>query len=78
MKNYTINSGDEPSEHLIAEIDEFNRLFNTGNDDNQISALDQSGVALAGVRELIDIIEKQNERIAQLEKEIADIRAMGK
>jgi len=67
IKYYGLNN-ENSIEHIGPEAGEFNSLFNTGNDDRHISALDQSGVALAGVQALINENREFKERITRLEE----------
>jgi hypothetical protein len=48
---------------------DFNELFGFGDDDEYISAVDSSGVALVAIQGLSDIGEKQAQRIAVLESQ---------
>ncbi|MEE9553315.1 MAG: tail fiber domain-containing protein [candidate division Zixibacteria bacterium] len=57
-------------EHIGPMAQDFFALFGLGEDDRHISTLDPSGVALAGVKELIGIIKNQNIKIEELEKKI--------
>ena len=68
IKVYNLESEAESVEHIGPMAADFNALFMTGNDDEHISALDQSGVALAGVQALLA-------RIEELEKEVAELKA---
>jgi hypothetical protein len=67
IKSYSLKSEAESIEHIGPMAGDFNRLFDTGNDDEHLSALDQSGVALAGVKALLEKIERLEARIAELE-----------
>ncbi len=77
--NY-INSTEK---HFGPVAEEFVGAFDTGviresdgkRDDMYLSSGDVAGVALAGVQELLKIIEQQNEKIEYLENEIDKLKA---
>jgi hypothetical protein len=56
-------------EHIGPMAQDFYALFGLGEDERHISTLDPSGVALAGVKELLNRIEELEYRIAELEAE---------
>lgn len=68
IKSYRIDGEKESIKHIGPMAEDFNRLFNSGGDDDHISAQDQSGVALAGVQALLDRIEQLEARIVELER----------
>jgi hypothetical protein len=55
--------------HIGPMAQDFNELFGFGDDDEYISAVDSSGVALVAIQGLSDIGEKQAQRIAVLESQ---------
>ncbi len=69
IKHYSNKGQDNGIEHIGPMPEDFNSLFGLGADDERISMLDPSGVALAGVQALLDKIEKLEARIAELEAE---------
>jgi hypothetical protein len=69
IRQFTVESENNQIKHISPVAEDFNRLFGVGEDDNRISMLDPSGVALAGVQALLDKIEKLETRIAELEAE---------
>jgi hypothetical protein len=68
----------ETDEYHIGPIaEEFHSLFNVGTDEQHLSTIDPSGVALAGIQELAKraqeqqiIIEKQNDEIKKLRDQL--------
>jgi hypothetical protein len=66
-------SADGETEHISPSPEDFNRLFEVGGADNQISMQDQSGVALAGMKEMINIINELKDKNAELERRIAEL-----
>jgi hypothetical protein len=70
LKRY---SADGENHHISPSPEEFNRLFDLGKTENQISAQDQSGIALAGIKEMINIINDLKDKNAELERRIAEL-----
>ncbi len=56
--------------HIGPVAEDFYKLFGLGTDDQGISTVDPSGIALAAIQEQQRMIEKQNELIMRLEKRI--------
>jgi hypothetical protein len=69
LKRYSYRSEDESVEHIGPVAGDFNNLFGFSGGDTYISMRDESGVALAGVKALLDRIERLEARIAELEAE---------
>ncbi len=69
VSRWSYKDQDENIEHIGPMAQDFYALFSIGEDDRHISMLDPSGVALAGVKELISRIEELEARIAELETE---------
>ncbi len=74
VSRWSYKAQDESIEHIGPMAQDFYKLFNIGEDDRHISTLDPSGVALAGIKELIDMIENQNIRIEELENKITELQ----
>lgn len=60
--------------HIGPTAQDFNALFGVGNDTTAISTIDPAGVALAGVQELMKIIEAQNNKIEELQSQISELK----
>lgn len=69
LKRYRYKSQDESIEHIGPLAKDFNELFGNKGEDSYISMSDESGVALAGVKALLERIEQLEARIAELEAE---------
>jgi len=66
-------SADGETDHISPSPEDFNRLFDTGTTENQISMQDQSGIALAGIKEMINIINDLKDKNAELERRITEL-----
>jgi hypothetical protein len=64
-------------EHIGPMAQDFNVLFGVGEDDRYISTMDPSGVALAGLKELLNVIDDLREKNAELEYRIAELERTG-
>lgn len=73
ISEWNYKEDDESVRHIGPVAQDFHALFGLGEDDKHISTIDPSGVALAGVKELIGIIENQNIKIEELENKIAEL-----
>ena len=69
--------------HIGPMAQDFYNLFHTGGDSLAISTIDPAGVALIGIQELQkenetlkNTIDKQNDKLIEMEKEINDMKAM--
>ncbi|MCP4631375.1 MAG: hypothetical protein GY855_00505 [candidate division Zixibacteria bacterium] len=74
------NYKDSDEKHIGPVAEDFVEAFDVGtvredgNRENKyIAAGDVAGVALAGVKELVKIIEQQNAKIEQLERQVAEL-----
>lgn len=63
--------------HIGPVAEEFHALFNVGSDEQHLSTIDPSGVALAGIQELTKtvqeqkiVIEKQNDELKKLKEQV--------
>jgi len=61
--------GDPEARHIGPMAQDFNPLFDVGEYEDYISAIDSSGVALAAIQELSSIAERQAAEIEQLERQ---------
>lgn len=60
--------------HIGPISEDFWQLFKTGDSDKSIALVDESGVALAGIKALLEKINIQDQRIEKLQKEITEIK----
>ena len=65
-------------EHVGPLAEDFNGIFGTGADQRYISALDPSGVALAGLKGLLYEVEVLKQRNAELERRISELEQAGR
>jgi hypothetical protein len=70
---WSYKTEDPGVEHIGPMAQDFHALFGLGTDDKHISELDPAGVALAGVKELIEIIDGLKQKNAELEARIAEL-----
>ncbi|UCC80270.1 MAG: tail fiber domain-containing protein, partial [Candidatus Zixiibacteriota bacterium] len=68
INRYSFKSEDENVEHIGPMADDFHNLFGVGVDNQHIDMLDPSGIALAGIKELI----KENKQLKNIVKELRD------
>lgn len=71
ITRWSYNVGDPGAEHIGPSAEDFNSLFGVGVDDRHISTLDPSGVALAGMQEMLNVIEELQQQHAELERRIS-------
>ncbi len=62
--------------HIGPMAQDFHAAFGVGATDTKIATLDTSGVALAAIQGLNERLQKKNSEIAQLQQELAELRAM--
>ncbi|UCE65214.1 MAG: hypothetical protein JSU85_10075 [Candidatus Zixiibacteriota bacterium] len=73
INRYSYKSEDESVEHIGPMAADFHNQFGLGTDNEHISAQDQSGIALAGIKEMINIINELKDKNAELERRIAEL-----
>lgn len=61
------------AEHLGPMAEDFHAAFGLGENDRGISALDTSGVALAAVQGLYDLVREQRDEITELRNRLAEL-----
>jgi hypothetical protein len=61
--------------HLGPMAQDFAAAFNLGDSDKSISTVDEGGVAIAGVKALVERSAKQQETINELKKENAELKS---
>ena len=61
--------------HLGPMAQDFAAAFNVGEDDRHIHMVDASGVALAAIQGLYDLLQRQEKRIGELEAQLEASRA---
>jgi hypothetical protein len=75
ISEWSYKQDQSASRHMGPMAQDFHEVFNLGNNDKAISTVDPSGVALAAIQGLYDIVKEQQARIEKLEKENATLKA---
>jgi len=73
ISRWSYKAQDESIEHIGPMAQDFYEAFGLGEDERYISTIDPSGVALAGVKELLKKIEALEQRNAELERRITEL-----
>jgi hypothetical protein len=66
--------GDNATTHIGPTAQDFKKSFGLGKDDKSISTIDPSGVALAAIKALYELTQKQAAEIEDLKSEMARLR----
>jgi hypothetical protein len=74
LHKWSYKSQDESIRHIGPTAQDFHRAFGLGDNNTTISTLDPDGVLFAAVQELA----KRTERIEELERDLAELRALVK
>lgn len=65
---------DKPSvRHIGPMAQDFRKAFDVGEDDKHIQLLDAQGVSFAAIQALNEMIQRQQQRIAELEARLAEL-----
>ena len=62
--------------HIGPMAQDFQKVFGGGPDDRHISASDSSGIALAAIQGLGEMVKAKNSEITQLKAEVAELRTL--
>jgi hypothetical protein len=63
--------------HIGPMAQDFYAAFGVGEDDKHIGTIDADGVSLAAIQGLYQIVQEKDQRIAQLENEVAQLKTGG-
>lgn len=74
VTTYSYNSDDSSVRHLGPMAQDFSEIFELGSDETRIRALNVAGVGLAAVQGLYEKLQEEQDRIRELEAEIAELR----
>lgn len=74
LESWNYKADDRSVRHLGPMAQDFAKAFGLGDSDKQIHAVDASGVALAAVQALYQMVREQQERIASLEAEVREFQ----
>jgi hypothetical protein len=75
ITTWTYIDPDREGRHIGPMAQDFNELFEVGEDEEYINSVDSYGVALAAIQALSDISAEQTERIALLEEQNQTLQA---
>jgi uncharacterized protein YceH (UPF0502 family) len=62
--------------HVGPTAEDFHALFGLGHDTTSLAPRDLAGVTLVALQGLHEVVEKRDARIEQLEREVAELRAL--
>ena len=72
-----MNYKHEPGVRRLGPVaQDFHAAFGLGSDDKSISTVDASGVALAAIQGLHQLLQEKDVRIATLENQISELRLL--
>ncbi len=78
ITRWSFKDGDPSVEHLGPVAQDFHAAFGLGDDDKHIAALDTSGVALAAIQGLYQIVQEKDCEVEKLRSEIEDLKELVK
>jgi len=67
---------DQSTEHLGPVAQDFHAAFGLGADDRSIATIDESGVALAAIKGLHEVVKEKDARIQALEESVAELKKL--
>lgn len=73
ISQWNYRCDDDNVTHIGPTAQDFYEVFGLGNDDKSISTVDPAGVALAGIKELIQENRELRDLISQLERRITEL-----
>jgi hypothetical protein len=73
IQTWNWKSQDASIRHIGPVAQDFAAAFNVGEDDLHITTVDADGVALAAIQGLYEIVQEQDARISQLEKQVGTL-----
>ncbi|HZR19529.1 MAG TPA: tail fiber domain-containing protein [Verrucomicrobiae bacterium] len=76
VQTWRYKSEPEGVRHLGPISQDFYGSFGLGEDDRHITTVDESGVALAAIQGLNEVLKEKDSRIGALELEIADLKTL--
>ncbi len=75
LATWSYKTDDDSTVHMGPMAQDFYAAFGLGSNNKHISAIDSSGVALAAIKELYILVEKQNEIIRDLQQKCNQLEA---
>jgi hypothetical protein len=74
ISTWNYKAEDVATRHLGPMAQDFHAAFGLGSDDRSIGTVDEEGVALAAIQGLYQVVAEKDQRITQLEKEVAQLK----
>jgi hypothetical protein len=76
VRTWSYKSQDDSIRHMGATSQDLHAAFGLGVDDKGIATVDGMGISMAAIQGLNEKIEEKDTRIARLENELADLKAL--
>ena len=77
ISTWNYKTQDAAIRHIGPMAQDFAAAFGVGEDDTHITTIDADGVSLAAIQGLYQIVQEKDQRIAQLESEVAQLKNGG-
>jgi hypothetical protein len=77
VSTWNYKTQDTSIRHIGPMAQDFAAAFGVGEDDLHITTIDADGVSLAAIQGLYQIVQDKDQRIAQLESEVAQLKHGG-
>jgi hypothetical protein len=74
LSTWNYKTQDAAIRHIGPMAQDFYAAFGVGEDNTHISTIDADGVSLAAIQGLYQIVQDKDQRIAQLEREVAQLK----
>ncbi len=74
INTWNYKTQDANIRHIGPVAQDFYAAFGVGEDDKHITTIDADGVSLAAIQGLYQIVQDKDQRIAQLENEVAQLK----
>jgi hypothetical protein len=74
ISTWNYKTQDAAIRHIGPMAQDFAAAFGVGEDDEHITTIDADGVSLAAIQGLYQIVQEKDQRIAQLENEVAQLK----
>ena len=74
--DFRFKADDQGARHLGPVAQDFHRIFELGENDRTVSALDVAGVSLAAIQRLHELNREQQEEITQLRGQLEELRTI--
>jgi hypothetical protein len=76
ISSWNFKDDSKKQQHIGPMAQDFNKTFDIGADDKNVSVSDASGIALAAIQGLGELVKAKDTEIAELKKEIAELRTL--